>query len=193
VKPYRLLLEAMRETNRVAIARVVIRSKEQLVALRPMGDALGMATMIFADEVAPADSLEEIREAKQVATTKRELDMAKQLIGSLAGDFQPEAYTDTYRQEVLDLIEQKAQGKAIAAAPAAEEAPAPAPDLMSALKASLDAVRQGDGARRATGTTGARGKSKKSPATTAAKKAPAKKAPAKKNPAKKPGASRTPA
>jgi DNA end-binding protein Ku len=141
LKPYRLLLDAMRQTGRVAIARVVIRSKEQLVAIRPMGDALGMATMLFADEVLPPGRIDEIREAADVKTTKRELDMAKQLVDSLAGDFEPERYRDTYRQEVLDLIERKAQGEEIAIQPAAEEAPEPAPDLMSALKASLDAVR----------------------------------------------------
>src|ERR1019366_677103 len=87
IKPYRLLLEAMRETGRVAIARVVIRSKEQLVAIRPMGDALGMATMIFSDEVTAPDRIDEIKEAAEVKTTKRELDMAVQLVSSLAGDF----------------------------------------------------------------------------------------------------------
>src|ERR1700682_759917 len=61
-KPYRLLLDAMREAGKVAIARVVIRSKEQLVAVRPMGDALGMATMLFADEILPPDRLDEIAE-----------------------------------------------------------------------------------------------------------------------------------
>ena len=121
VKPYRLLLEAMRETGKVAIARVVIRSKEQLVALRPMGDALGMATMIFADEILPPDRIEEITEAAEVKTTKRELDIAKQLVDSLAGDFEPDRYRDTYRQEVLDLIERKAQGEEIAVQPAPEE------------------------------------------------------------------------
>ena len=65
-KPYRLLLEAMRETGKVAIARVVIRSKEQLVALRPIGDALGMATMLFADEVLPPERLDEVAEAAEV-------------------------------------------------------------------------------------------------------------------------------
>jgi DNA end-binding protein Ku len=145
-KPYRLLLEAMRETRRVAIARVVIRSKEQLVALRPIGDALGMATMLFADEVLPPERVDEITEAAQVKTTKREVDVAKQLIDSLAGDFQPDKYSDTYRQQVLALIERKAEGKQIAVQPAPEEVAAPAPDLMTALKASLDAVRarQGD-------------------------------------------------
>ena len=179
-KPYRLLVEAMRATGKVAIARVVIRSKEQLVALRPMGDALGMATMIFADEILPPDRLEEIAEAADVKTTKRELDIAKQLVDSLAGKFQPDSYTDTYREEVLSLIERKAQGKEIAIQPEPEEVAAPAPDLMSALKASLDAVRaREDGA----------GAKKRKPA---AKKAAAKKPAAKRTPAKK-IAAKTPA
>jgi DNA end-binding protein Ku len=179
-KPYRLLLEAMRKTGKVAIARVVIRSKEQLVAIRPVGDALGMATMIFADEVLPADRIDEIADAAEVETTMRELDIAKQLVESLAGDFEPSKYSDTYRADVLALIERKAQGKQIAVQPEAEEVAAPAPDLMSALKASLDAVRAREGSDGA-------GKKAKKPA---GKKAPAKKPAAKKAAAKKPSASR---
>jgi DNA end-binding protein Ku len=144
-KPYRLLLEAMRETGKVAIARVVIRSKEQLVALRPIGDALGMATMIFADEILPPDRLDEVAEAKEVKTTKRELEIAEQLVDSLAGDFEPEKYSDSYREQVLAMIERKAQGETITVQPPPEELTAPAPDLMSALKASLDAVRAREG------------------------------------------------
>jgi DNA end-binding protein Ku len=144
-KPYRLLLEAMRETGKVAIARVVIRSKEQLVAIRPMGDALGMATMIFADEILPAERIDEVAEAADVKTTVRELDIAEQLIDSLAGDFDPSKYSDTYRADVLALIERKAEGKQIAVQPESQEVAAPAPDLMSALKASLDAVRERKG------------------------------------------------
>ena len=140
-KPYKLLLEAMRETGKVAIARVVIRSKENLVAIRPMGDVLGMATMIFSDEVLPADRLDEVADLEEVKTTKRELDIAEQLVDSLAGEFDPDRYRDTYREEVLALIERKAEGKAIAVQPPPEEVAEPAPDLMSALKASLDAVR----------------------------------------------------
>src|ERR1035438_4364877 len=98
-KPYRLLLEAMRQTDKVAIARVVIRSKEQLVAIRPMGDALGMATMIFADEILPADRFEEIAEPADVKTSERELDIAKQLVDSLAGEFEPGKYSDTRSEE----------------------------------------------------------------------------------------------
>jgi DNA end-binding protein Ku len=184
-KPYRLLLEAMRDTGKVAIARVVIRQKEQLVALRPMGDVLGMATMIFADEILPPDRIDEVAEAAEVKTTKRELDIAKQLVDSLAGEFEPEKYSDTYREEVLALIERKAQGEEIAVQPAAEEVAAPAPDLMSALKASLDAVRAREGEE----TKSAKAK-KPASKKAVAKKAPAKKAAAK-APAAKKAASRT--
>src|SRR5690349_8052720 len=164
-KPYKLLVDAMRETGKVAIARVVIRSKEQLVALRPMGDVLGMATMIFSDEILPAESIEEIAEVAEIKTTKRELDIAKQLVASLAGDFEPEKYTDSYREQVLDMIERKAQGETIAVQPEPEDLTAPAPDLMGALKASLEAVRSREGE----GEDGAKPKPAK-------RKAPAKKA-----------------
>src|ERR1700674_2040353 len=86
-KPYRLLLEAMRETGKVAIARVVIRSKEQLVAVRPIGEVLGMATMLFADEILPPEQLEDLPDPAEFKITKRELEIAMQLVGSLAGDF----------------------------------------------------------------------------------------------------------
>src|ERR1700716_248618 len=82
-KPYRLLLEAMRETGKVAIARVVIRSKEQLVAVRPMGDVLVVETMRFPDEVRVPERLEEMPDTAEVKTTKRELDIAKQPVDSL--------------------------------------------------------------------------------------------------------------
>ncbi|MGO9489415.1 MAG: Ku protein [Solirubrobacteraceae bacterium] len=167
-KPYRLLAEAMSETGKVAIARVVIRSKEQLVALRPIGGALGMATMIFADEVLPPEAIDEIAEAEQIQTTKRELDIAEQLVESLAGEFEPERYTDAYRQQVLEMIERKAQGEKIAVQPEPEELTAPAPDLMGALKASLEAVR----AREAAGDgAGKPRKRAKAPAKKAAAKA----------------------
>jgi DNA end-binding protein Ku len=161
-KPYRLLYEAMQETRRVAIAKVVIRQKENLVAVRPMeGGVLGMSTMIFADEVVPPDRLDDL--PGDVEASAQEVEMAKMLIDQLAADFEPGKYEDTYREEVLALIERKAEGKEIAVQPAAEEEAAPVPDLMAALKASLDAVSQGkpsaDG--------------KKKPA--AKKKAPAKK------------------
>ncbi len=185
-KPYRLLLEAMAETEKVAIARVVIRSKEQLVAIRAMDDVLEMATMLFADEVLSPDRLDELPDPSEVKTTKREVDIAKQLIGSLAGDFEPEKYHDTYRAEVLALIERKAEGKEIAVQPEAEEEQAPAPDLMSALKASLEAVRERTGESAAAPAAKRKPAAKKAAAKKAAAKAPgAKKAPAKKAAASK--------
>ena len=144
-KAYGLLLNAMRESGRVAIARVVLRSKEQLVAIRPArdGDVLMMETMIFADEVVPKEDLDELPEAEELKVSAREVKMAQQLIDSLATEFEPERYKDSYREKVLELIEAKAAGEEIAVAP---EAPAPAkvPDLMAALEASLAAVRSDD-------------------------------------------------
>jgi DNA end-binding protein Ku len=175
-KPYRLLHQALREAGKVAIARVVIRSRESLVAIRPLGDALEMATMIFADEVTSPDKLEEIVETEQVKTTKRELEIAIQLVESLAAKFEPQKYHDSYRQEVLDLIERKAQGEEIAVQPAAEEVAAPAPDLMSALKASLDAVRSRDADDGAAAPAAARKPARKAAAKKTAAKPRAKKA-----------------
>jgi DNA end-binding protein Ku len=183
-KPYRLLLEAMAQTEKVAVARVVIRSKEQLVAIRAMGDVLEMATMLFADEVLAPDRLDELPDPQEIKTTKREVEVAMQLIGSLAGDFQPDKYRDTYREDVLALIERKAQGKEIAVQPEAEEVPEPAPDLMSALKASLEAVRE-HGERASDGAAKPRKAASKAPAKKAAAKASATKVSAKKPPAKK--------
>jgi DNA end-binding protein Ku len=154
-KPYRLLLEAMRETSKVAVARVVIRQKENLVAIRPMGDVLGMTTMIFADEVVDPEKLDDLPDPDEVKTTERELDIAKQLVESLSGRFEPDKYHDSYREDVLALIERKAAGEEIAVQPPREEDQAPVPDLMSALKASLDAVRKESGAA-ATGNGGAK-------------------------------------
>ena len=104
-KPYRLLLDAMRQTGRVAIATVVIRSKQQLVAVRPMGEhVLGMATMVFPDEIIEPSSIEELETVEEVEINPRELEIAQQLIDSLAGPFDPDSYRDTYRDEVLALV-----------------------------------------------------------------------------------------
>jgi DNA end-binding protein Ku len=140
-KAYGLLLEAMRESGKVAIARVVLRSKEQLVAIRPgEGDVLTMETMIFHDEVVPADDLDDVPSTKDLKTSDRELKMAQQLIDSLSSDFEPSKYHDEYREKVLELIEAKADGQEIAIQPTDEE-PQEVPDLMAALEASLAAVK----------------------------------------------------
>jgi DNA end-binding protein Ku len=142
-KAYRLLLDAMRESGKVGIGKVVLRSKQQLCALRPTGDVLTLTTMLWGDEVLSADRLDEIDEIADAQATDRELKMAEQLIASLSAEFEPEKFHDEYREQVLELIERKAAGEEIAIQPQAEE-PAAAPDLMAALEASLTAVRGGD-------------------------------------------------
>jgi DNA end-binding protein Ku len=161
-KAYRLLLDAMREAGKVGIGRVVLRSKQQLCALRPTGGVLTLTTMLWGDEVLSPDRLDELESASEAEASERELKMAQQLIKSLSAEFDPTKFRDEYREQVLDLIERKAAGEEIAVQPQAEE-PAAAPDLMAALEASLAAVRSGD-----------------SDKPSAKKRQPAKKPPAKK-------------
>jgi DNA end-binding protein Ku len=168
-KPYKLLVEAMRQANKVAIARVVIRTKEQLVAIRPVGEVLAMASMNFADEVVDPDSFDEAP-GDEVETRKREVEMAQQLIESLTSEFDPSKYHDTYRERVLEMIEAKAEGQEIAVQPAEDE-PAPVPDLMAALEASLAAAKEEKGSNG--GRSSRKPGAKKKPA--AKKKAAAKK------------------
>ena len=146
-KAYKLLLDAMEDAGRVGIARVVLRSKENLVALRPHSGVITMETMLFADEVISPDAFDEVPVDGDVKSTKRELDMAKALIDSLVSDFEPEKYRDEYRDRVLDLIERKAQGETVVVEAAPEE-PKEVPDLMAALEASIAAAKSpgGDGA-----------------------------------------------
>jgi DNA end-binding protein Ku len=147
-KAYRLLLDAMEEAGKVAIARVVIRSKENLVAVRPHDGVLTLETMLFADEVIPPDSIEELASPNgDLKTSDRELEMAQQLIDSLTSEFEPEKYHDEYRERVLELIERKAQGETVVIEAPAEE-PKEVPDLMAALEASIASAKspKGDGA-----------------------------------------------
>jgi DNA end-binding protein Ku len=177
-KPYKLLLEALKTTNKVAIARVVIRSKEYLTAIRPAGDVLTMETMLFHDELIDPTDIEELPD-EDVHATEREVDMARQLIESLSTDFEPAKYRDEYRDRVLDLIERKAEGQEVAVA-VEPEAPAAVPDLMAALEASLAATKGGKQKLEAAGNGGARKPARKP----AAKKKPA----AKRTTTKKPRA-----
>jgi DNA end-binding protein Ku len=149
-KPYRLLLQAMQDTNKVAIARVVIRQKENLVAIRATGDVMTMATMVFHDEVISPDTIDEIPEEGEAEVSDREVEMAQQLIGSLSADFEPEKYHDEYRERVLELIEAKAAGQEITVQ--APEEPAAVPDLMAALEQSLAAAKSSGGDGKATRT-----------------------------------------
>ena len=159
-KAYGLLLGAMKQANKVAIARVVLRSKEQLVAIRPSGDVLMMETMLFHDEVVPSHDIEDLPDGKDLKATDRELKMAQQLIDSLSSEFDPSSYQDQYREKVLELIEKKASGQEIAVQPEAPE-PAKVPDLMAALEASLAAVKDdGAGKKKASPKGGKKEKAK---------------------------------
>jgi DNA end-binding protein Ku len=166
-KAYKLLLTALQESKKVAIARVVIRSKEYLTAIRPADGVLTMETMLFADELVPTDQLDELPE-EDVRATEREVEMAKQLIESLTTDFDPTKYRDEYRERVLELIERKAGGEEITIQAAPEE-PAKVPDLMAALEASLAAAKKPSARKRAAKATaekdGRRAKPAKRPAT----------------------------
>jgi DNA end-binding protein Ku len=137
-KAYALLLEAMRRTGRVGVARVVLRTKETLCCVRPIGAALALSTMNYADEIVPVEDLEL---PKEPAPPARELEMAERLVDSLTTAFAPERYHDTHREKVLALVEKKAAGEEVVAPP--EEAPAKVVNLADALAASLAAARRG--------------------------------------------------
>jgi DNA end-binding protein Ku len=143
-KPYALLLSAMESAGKVAIGRFVLRTRQQICALRPANGVLMLSTMLFGDEVNAPERLDELENLADVEATRAEVAMAEQLIESLSTPFEPDAYRDEYRERVLELIERKAAGEEIAIQPAAE-APAAVPDLMAALEASVAAVR-GNGA-----------------------------------------------
>ena len=133
-KAYRLLADAMAQTDRVALAKFVMRGKESLVLIRPSQNGLMLHTMYFADEVRNFDEIDKGQSAK---IREGELDLALQLINGLASEtFSPERYADEYRHRVLGMINQKVEGQEITIA----EAPAPRAqviDLMEALKESL--------------------------------------------------------
>jgi len=159
-RAYALLVKAMSDERKVAIARFVLRNRESLAALRPMGDVLTLTTMRFADEIVPAEELEDVVPEDVEPPKKKELDMAKQLVDSLTSDFDPSEFEDEYREELLAMIERKAEGEEIVAAVSEEPKPTKAPDLMAALEESLAAVKgepladgsKKDGAKKKAGT-----------------------------------------
>src|SRR3712207_4770261 len=118
VKPYALLTQAMDDAQKVGIARFVMRSKEYVAAIRPTEGRLALSTMIYADELNDLDDVPELDAASSVKLSDREVAMARQLVESLSADFEPEKYHDTYREQLLDLIERKAEGE-VTEAPAA--------------------------------------------------------------------------
>ncbi|MDQ2940160.1 MAG: Ku protein [Actinomycetota bacterium] len=140
-KAYGLLVRAMQASGKAAIARFVLRNKEHLAAIRPMDGVLTLTTMRFADEVVSPQELDDVLPDSSPRVEKREREMAEKLIESLAADFKPEKYRDEYREQLLSLIEQKAEGKEVVASESEEPEPTKAPDLMAALEESLAAVK----------------------------------------------------
>jgi DNA end-binding protein Ku len=140
-KAYALLTKAMQDEGKVAVARFVLRNKENLAAIRPMDGVLTMATMRFVDEVVQPEEISEVLGEVDEAPRKAEVDMAKQLIDSLTSDFAAGEFRDEYREELLALIERKAKGEEIVEAEVEEPKPTRAPDLMAALEESLAAVK----------------------------------------------------
>jgi DNA end-binding protein Ku len=136
--PYRLLLHAMRDTGKIAIGRIVMRSKERLVAIRPRENALLMLTMSYAEEVNPTVGLREL-EGIEGEVDEQELDVARRLVASIAEPFDIDKYHDTFREAVLDLIDRKAAGEPLQLG-VDPEPPPDSPDVMKALQASLERV-----------------------------------------------------
>jgi DNA end-binding protein Ku len=159
-KAYSLLAAAMESSGKAAIARFVFRNKEHLSAIRPVDGVLTLTTMRFHDEVVPPSELDDALPDKKPKVAKREREMAEQLIDQLSTSFQPESYRDEYREQLLALIERKAEGKEIVAPEAEEPEATKAPDLMAALEESIAAAKGKDGA----GKKATKGKAKKSSA-----------------------------
>jgi len=196
-RSYRLLLQAMSETGKVAIAHVVLRSRERLVAVHPREDVLMMTTLHYGDEVNPTSDLRELKEEREAKVNERELEVARKLVDSLSEPFDITRYRDAYREALLELIERKASGEEVVVEPRPVVEELQAPDLMGALQASLERARgrvpeqQDGGAPGATGAgVGVRaGGGAKGAATKRKKKAPAK-APSKSNGRRSPSSSR---
>jgi len=180
IKPYLLLRDALEESDMVGLVKVAIRNREQLATLRVRDGVIVLGTMIWPDEVRTADfgfldADVELRQQEQA--------MARSLVESMAGDFVPEEYTDNYRAALQSVIEAKVEGREIVEAEEPQPDTGNVVDLMSALRASVEAAKKSRGETSAVPAAAGSGtKAAKAPAakTAAAKKAPAKKAAAKK-------------
>ncbi|MET0740890.1 MAG: Ku protein [Candidatus Nanopelagicales bacterium] len=139
VKPYVLLREALDKAGRVAIVKVALRQRETLACLRNRDGVLVMSTMLWPDEIRKADFgfVDE-----DVKVRSQEIAMAQSLIDALAGDFEPEAFTDEYREALQSLIDAKVEGRELVAAPEAAAEEGSVVDLMAALRASVEAAKQ---------------------------------------------------
>jgi DNA end-binding protein Ku len=140
-KVYTLLVRAMEDSGLAGIAKYVMRDRQYLGALRIRDGVITLEQMYFADEIRELDEIK----PKRASVSKEELRMAGQLIESFSSDFRPEEYEDTYRDQLCSIIEAKRKGEKIHRAPELEEEEAP--DLLSALRASVESVRRGQDPR----------------------------------------------
>ena len=136
-KPYRLLLSALDDTGKVAIAKVVIRNKQHLACLRPWQGTIVLETMYFADEIRKPESVDGKGELR-----KPEREMARSLVENLSADFKPEKYDDTYRKELLALLKEKAETGEISAPRDEGDEEGEVVDLMAALRESVERTKQ---------------------------------------------------
>jgi DNA end-binding protein Ku len=135
-KPYRLLVKALEETGKVGVAKVVIRNKQHLAALRAHDGVLVLETMYYADEIRQPESVD----GKAASLKKAEIEMAKSLVENLSDSFEPDKYDDNYRKELLQLIRAKAKGKDLPEPK--EEEDAEVVDLMAALRESVERTQK---------------------------------------------------
>jgi DNA end-binding protein Ku len=142
LKPYVLFREALAESGRVALVKVALRQRESLACLRVRGDVLVLETMLWPDEIREAD-FEILKQ--DVEVRKQEVAMAKTLIETLAADFDPDQFSDEYREALQKLIEAKVEGREVVAAPAPEGEGAAVVDLMTALRQSVEAAKKATG------------------------------------------------
>jgi DNA end-binding protein Ku len=137
-KPYALLVEAMKRTGMAALGKIVMSSREHVVLLRPAGDTLVAELLFYPEDVRSKAEIDE--RVGEIEVTDQELTMATQLVESLARPFEPKEFENEHKRELLALIERKLSGEEVPVA--AEPAPAePVPDLMAALKASIDQAK----------------------------------------------------
>ncbi|MYJ35034.1 MAG: Ku protein, partial [Acidimicrobiaceae bacterium] len=141
-KPYKLLAEAMDEADKVAVCHFVMRSKQYLAAVRPVDGRLMLSTMVYSDELVAPDDIDGFEGLDGIDVDERETAMARQLIAALEAEFEPDRYTDSYREAVLELIERKASGDTTATVAPAAPASDTVVDLMAALEASVAAAKE---------------------------------------------------
>lgn len=159
---YNLLMQAMQATGKIGVAKISIRSKSSLAAIRVIDGCLAMETIFYPDEIRPISQVPNLPEA--VSANEKELSMAKLLIEQLSTPFEPQKYTDDYRNNLMELINKKISGEEYHVAPAAQKTNVV--DLMAALQASLEAAKASPSdsgkaaSKKAAGRTAGKGRSK---------------------------------